>query len=67
MARADSSGAGAGLCVVRLEHMVVRDELLDDEDYEDILEETRDEVIKYGSLKQVCGWGLVRVGGDWCG
>jgi hypothetical protein len=51
MARADS--AGAGLCVVRLEHMVVRDELLDDEDYEDILEETRDEVLKYGSLKQV--------------
>lgn len=52
MARADSAALG-GLCVVRLECMVTRDELQDDEDYEDILDETREEVAKYGPLKQV--------------
>lgn len=51
MTRADS--IGGGLCVVRLEQMVVRDELLDGEEYEDILEDTREEVAKYGPLKQV--------------
>lgn len=51
LARTDS-GAGA-LCVVRLEHMVTRSELLDDEEYEDILDDTREEVAKYGPLKQV--------------
>eukprot|EP00877_Chromochloris_zofingiensis_P014566 jgi/Chrzof1/9363/Cz04g00030.t1 len=33
--------------------MVQRDELLDDEEYADILDDTRDEVAKYGSLKSV--------------
>jgi hypothetical protein len=51
MTRADS--VGGGLCVVRLEQMVARDELLDGEEYEDILEDTREEVAKYGPLKQV--------------
>jgi hypothetical protein len=40
-------------CVVRLERMVTRDELLADEDYEDILDDTLEEVVKYGPLKQV--------------
>jgi len=52
MARADSAALG-GLCVVRLECMVTREELQDDEDYDDILDETREEVAKYGPLKQV--------------
>jgi hypothetical protein len=51
MAAADS--VSSGLCVVRLEHMVTRGELLDEEEYEDILDDTREEVAKYGPLKQV--------------
>lgn len=53
MAHADS--VSGGLCVVRLEHMVTRAELLDEEEYEDILDDTREEVAKYGPLKQVRG------------
>lgn len=44
---------GVGLVVVQLENMVERDELLDDEEYEDLLEDTRGEVAKYGELVQV--------------
>lgn len=52
------------LCVVRLECMVTREELLDAEEYEDILEDTREEVQKYGTLKQVCvcGEGVLCLG-----
>lgn len=32
---------------------MTRSELLDDEEYEDILDDTREEVAKYGPLKQV--------------
>lgn len=39
--------------VVRLEGMVERDELVDDEEYKEMLEDTRVEVAKYGALKQV--------------
>lgn len=45
--------APAGPCVVRLAHMVEREELLDDEDYEDMVEDTREEVSKYGKLLAV--------------
>lgn len=41
--------------VVRLACMVERDELLEDEDYDDIMQDTRTEVAKYGALKQVSG------------
>ena len=64
MARADS--AGGVLCVVRLEHMVVREELLDGEEYDDILEDTREEVAKYGPLKQV-GSGMGPTRAHLCG
>jgi hypothetical protein len=48
------AGAGAGgVGVVRLERMVLRSDLLDAEEYEDILDDTREEVAKYGPLKQV--------------
>jgi hypothetical protein len=40
-------------CVVRLSNMVQRDELLDEEEYQDIVEETSEEVSKYGKLKKV--------------
>jgi hypothetical protein len=48
-----AGAAAAGGCVVRLAAMVDRDELLDDEEYDDIVEDTRTEVAKYGPLKQV--------------
>eukprot|EP00879_Flechtneria_rotunda_P013232 GHRR01013817.1.p1 GENE.GHRR01013817.1~~GHRR01013817.1.p1 ORF type:complete len:453 (+),score=205.82 GHRR01013817.1:1432-2790(+) len=58
---AATGGSSAGLArtgsvvgrVVRLACMVERDELLDDEEYEDLMEDTRTEVAKYGQLKQV--------------
>lgn len=50
LARASSIVVGR---VVRLACMVERDELLDEEDYQDIMEDTKTEVSKYGALKQV--------------
>jgi splicing factor U2AF subunit len=52
---------GVGLVVVQLENMVDRDDLLDDEEYEDVMEDTKGEVAKYGELVQVssrvwCWW-----------
>jgi hypothetical protein len=40
-------------CVVKLDCMVEREELLEEEDYEEILEDTREEVAKYGKLRKV--------------
>eukprot|EP00798_Chlamydomonas_sp_ICE-L_P016554 gene16554-22783_t len=40
-------------CIVRLANMVERDELVDDEEYGDVLEDCTTEVSKYGKLKQV--------------
>ncbi len=40
-------------CVVQLANMVEREELLDDEEYAEILQDTRGEVAKYGQLRQV--------------
>jgi hypothetical protein len=50
---AAAAAAAGGGCVVRLAAMVERDELLDEEEYDDIVEDTRTEVAKYGALKQV--------------
>jgi hypothetical protein len=40
-------------CVVKLGCMVERDELLEQEDYEEILADTSEEVAKYGKLRKV--------------
>lgn len=56
-----AAGAGVGAaaaaavdkCVVRLSNMVTREDLLDDEEYSEIVEETREEVSKYGKLREV--------------
>jgi hypothetical protein len=52
---------GVGLVVVQLENMVDRDDLLDDEEYEDVMEDTKGGVAKFGELVQVssrvwCWW-----------
>lgn len=39
--------------MVRLANMAERQELVDDEDYDDFVQETRQEVVKYGKLKDI--------------
>jgi hypothetical protein len=54
-------------CVVQLANMVEREELLDDEEYAEILQDTRGEVAKYGQLRQVAIPQPARDPGAWLG
>ena len=47
-------GSGPATEVLVLMNMVTPEELGDDEEYEDILEDIKDECGKYGKLKDIC-------------
>jgi len=47
------SAGGGGPCVIRLANMVQREDLLDQDEYNELLDDTRTEVSKYGRLLSV--------------
>ena len=49
-------GAGPPTCVLCLMNMVTPDELVDDEEYEDIMEDVKEECGKLGKVKFHCCW-----------
>ena len=51
-------GVGPATEILVLMNMVSEEELRDDEEYEEILEDIRDECSKYGTLEECCAVSL---------